>query len=61
MTSLALLKNLDGSNQNHISCHYIADQFFRCDFNNIRFDSKNKKTGMPYSHFIRICGPVFCC
>ena len=47
MTSLALLKNLDGSNQNHI-CHYIADQFFRCDFNNIRFDSKNKKTGIPY-------------
>jgi hypothetical protein len=31
------------------------------DFNNIRFDSKNKKTGMPYSHFIRVCGPVFCC
>jgi hypothetical protein len=30
-------------------------------FNNIRFDSKNKKTGMPYSHFIRVCGPVFCC
>ena len=43
------------------SLSLIADQFFRCDFNNIRFDSKNKKTGMPYSHFIRICGPVFCC
>jgi hypothetical protein len=36
-------------------------QFFRLDFNNIRFDSKSKKTGLPYSHFIRICGPVYCC
>jgi len=39
----------------------VVDQFIRLDFNNIRFDSKNKKTGMPYSHFIRVCGPVFCC
>ena len=36
------------------SLSLIADQFFRCDFNNIRFDSKNKKTGMPYSHFNRL-------
>jgi hypothetical protein len=36
-------------------------QFFRLDFNNIRFDSKSKKTGLPYSHFFRICGPVYCC
>ena len=37
------------------------EQFIRLDFLNIRFDSKNKKNGLPYSHFIRICGPVFCC
>ena len=37
------------------------EQFFRLDFNNVRYDSKNKKTGLPYSHFIQICGPVCCC
>ncbi len=37
------------------------EQFIRLDFLNIRFYSKNKKTELPYSHFIRICGPVFCC
>jgi len=31
-------------------------QFFRLDFSNIRFDFKSKKTGLPYSHFICICG-----
>ncbi len=31
-------------------------QSFRLDFNNIRFDFKSKKTGLPYSHYIRICG-----
>ncbi len=31
-------------------------QFFRLDFNNIRIDSKSKKTGLPYSHFICMCG-----
>jgi hypothetical protein len=31
-------------------------KFFRLDFNNIRFDFKSKETGLPYSHFIHICG-----
>ena len=30
-----------------------AEQFFRLDFNNIRYDGKNKSTGMPNDHFIR--------
>ena len=35
MTSLALLKNLDGSNQNHISCHGIDATYkiFKENFN----------------------------
>jgi len=37
---------------------FKIEQFIRLDFLNICFDSKNKKNGLPYSHFIRICGPV---
>ena len=39
-----------------------TEQFFRLDFNNIRYDGKNKSTGMSYNHFIRLSGPLyFCC
>ena len=37
------------------------EHFFRLDFNNIRYDGKNKSTGMPYNHFIRLSGPLYCC
>ena len=38
-----------------------AEQFIRLNFNNFRFDSKNKKSGFPYSHLNLVCGPVYCC
>lgn len=35
-------------------------QFVRLDFNNIRFDAVSQHTGSAYSHFIRVCNPVYC-
>ena len=37
-----------------------ATQFVRLDFNNIRVDAVSQYTGLAYSHYVRVCNPVFC-